>query len=94
VPTQVIVLNDASSSGMSGIARCLQAVLPEPWLSLGVDTFNQGMPLSPGVVCDLEVDTTRTEAMECARDRRPRPVSAGPRVTPTPPGHAGSPGHR
>jgi chloramphenicol 3-O phosphotransferase len=46
VPIQVIVLNGASSSGKSGIARCLQAVLPEPWLALGVDTFIQTMPLS------------------------------------------------
>jgi chloramphenicol 3-O phosphotransferase len=32
VATQVIVLNGGSSSGKSGIARCLQAVLPDPWL--------------------------------------------------------------
>jgi len=31
VTTQVIVLNGGSSSGKSGIARCLQAVLPDPW---------------------------------------------------------------
>ncbi|MEV4314128.1 chloramphenicol phosphotransferase CPT [Actinocrispum sp. NPDC049592] len=35
--TQVIVLNGGSSSGKSGIARCLQAILPEPWLAIGVD---------------------------------------------------------
>ena len=35
---QVIVLNGGSSSGKSGIARCLQAVLPEAWLAIGVDT--------------------------------------------------------
>jgi chloramphenicol 3-O phosphotransferase len=44
--TQVIVLNGGSSSGKSGIARCLQAILPEPWLSLGVDTLIGAMPLS------------------------------------------------
>jgi chloramphenicol 3-O-phosphotransferase len=27
--TQVIVLNGGSSSGKSGIARCLQAILPD-----------------------------------------------------------------
>ncbi|MFD3514814.1 chloramphenicol phosphotransferase CPT [Streptomyces sp. NPDC058657] len=42
--TQVIVLNGGSSSGKSGIARCLQAVLPDPWLVLGVDTLIQAMP--------------------------------------------------
>lgn len=44
--TQVIVLNGGSSSGKSGIARCLQAVLPDPWLSFGVDTLVQAMPAS------------------------------------------------
>jgi chloramphenicol 3-O phosphotransferase len=42
----VIVLNGASSSGKSGIARCLQAVLPDPWLALGVDTLLRAMPAS------------------------------------------------
>lgn len=42
--TQVIILNGGSSSGKSGIARCLQAVLPDPWLSLSVDTFVDAMP--------------------------------------------------
>ena len=44
--TQVIVLNGGSSSGKSGIARCLQAVLPDPWLAFGVDTLIQAMPAS------------------------------------------------
>ncbi|WDT91367.1 chloramphenicol phosphotransferase [Streptomyces sp. SCSIO-PteL053] len=30
---QVIVLNGGSSSGKSGIVRCLQAELPTPWLA-------------------------------------------------------------
>jgi len=46
VATQVIVLNGGSSSGKSGIARCLQAVLPDPWLALGVDTLIDAMPAS------------------------------------------------
>ncbi len=33
--TQLIVLNGGPSSGKSGIARCLQAILPDPWLTLG-----------------------------------------------------------
>src|SRR5215470_19759018 len=44
--TQVIVLNGGSSSGKSGIARCLQAVLPDPWLAFGVDTLIEAMPAS------------------------------------------------
>lgn len=46
VTTQVIILNGGSSSGKSGIVRCLQAVLPEPWLALGVDTLIEAMPAS------------------------------------------------
>lgn len=41
---QVIILNGGSSSGKSGIARCLQAVLPEPWLAFGTDTLVEAMP--------------------------------------------------
>jgi chloramphenicol 3-O phosphotransferase len=48
----VIVLNGGSSSGKSGIVRCLQAVLPEPWLAFGVDSLIEAMPAavqgSPG----------------------------------------------
>ncbi|MFD4760462.1 chloramphenicol phosphotransferase CPT [Streptomyces sp. NPDC058439] len=42
--TQMIVLNGGSSSGKSGIARCLQAVLPDSWLTFGVDTLVDAMP--------------------------------------------------
>lgn len=42
----MIVLNGGSSSGKSGIARCLQAVLPDPWLALGIDTLLGAMPAS------------------------------------------------
>jgi chloramphenicol 3-O phosphotransferase len=44
VTTQVIVLNGGSSSGKTGIARCLQAVLPEPWLAFSIDDFVDSMP--------------------------------------------------
>jgi chloramphenicol 3-O phosphotransferase len=40
----MIVLNGGSSSGKSGIVRCLQSVLPEPWLALGVDDFVGALP--------------------------------------------------
>ncbi|MEW9555059.1 chloramphenicol phosphotransferase CPT [Nonomuraea sp. NPDC050783] len=42
--TQVIVLNGGSSSGKTGIARCLQAVLPEPWLAFSIDDLVDAMP--------------------------------------------------
>ncbi|MEV5689321.1 chloramphenicol phosphotransferase CPT [Streptomyces sp. NBC_01237] len=44
--TQMIVLNGGSSSGKSGIVRCLQSVLPDPWLAFGVDTLVDAMPAS------------------------------------------------
>lgn len=46
VDTQVIFLNGGSSSGKSGIVRCLQAVLPGAWLAFGVDTLVEAMPAS------------------------------------------------
>ncbi|WP_188196859.1 chloramphenicol phosphotransferase CPT [Nonomuraea sp. SYSU D8015] len=42
--TQMIILNGGSSSGKSGIVRCLQAILPDPWLAFGVDSFIAAMP--------------------------------------------------
>ncbi|MGY5002829.1 chloramphenicol phosphotransferase CPT [Streptomyces griseus] len=44
--TQVIVLNGGSSSGKSGIVRCLQAELPTPWLAAAIDTFVDSLPAS------------------------------------------------
>lgn len=41
---QVIVLNGGSSAGKSGIVRCLQSVLPEPWLAMAIDTFVESLP--------------------------------------------------
>lgn len=46
VTAQVIVLNGGSSSGKSTLARSLQAVLPEPWLTFGVDDFVNSLPAS------------------------------------------------
>jgi chloramphenicol 3-O phosphotransferase len=54
VGIQVIVLNGGSSSGKSGIARCLQAVLPDPWLVFGVDTLIAAMPGSPDEAVGIE----------------------------------------
>ncbi len=44
--TQVIVLNGGSSSGKTGIARSLQAILPRPWIRLGVDDLLDALPPS------------------------------------------------
>lgn len=67
VATQVIVLNGGSSSGKSGIARCLQAVLPYPWLAVGDDMLIQAMPASM---------QASDAGIEFAADGR---VSVGPR---------------
>ncbi|MEU9377564.1 chloramphenicol phosphotransferase CPT [Streptomyces sp. NPDC048255] len=40
----MIILNGGSSSGKSGIVRCLQAVLPDLWLAFGVDSLIDAMP--------------------------------------------------
>ncbi|MEU2264357.1 chloramphenicol phosphotransferase CPT [Streptomyces sp. NPDC019645] len=40
----MIILNGGSSSGKSGIVRCLQAVLPDPWLTFGCDSFVDALP--------------------------------------------------
>ena len=42
----MIVLNGTSSSGKSGIARCLQAILPDPWIVLGIDTLIRALPVA------------------------------------------------
>jgi len=44
--TQVIVLNGSSSSGKTGIARCLMAILPRPWIRIGVDDLLDALPPS------------------------------------------------
>ncbi|MFD4721336.1 chloramphenicol phosphotransferase CPT [Streptomyces sp. NPDC087659] len=40
----MIILNGGSSSGKSGIVRCLQAVLPDPWPAFGCDSFVDALP--------------------------------------------------
>ena len=40
----VIVLNGGSSSGKTTIARSLQALLPDPWLSISIDTLVDALP--------------------------------------------------
>jgi chloramphenicol 3-O phosphotransferase len=41
----MIVLNGGSSSGKSGIVRCLQQILPDLWLRFGVDGFIEALPV-------------------------------------------------
>ncbi len=40
----MIVLNGGSSSGKSGIIRCLQEILPDAWLVFGTDSFVEALP--------------------------------------------------
>ena len=44
VTARMIILNGGSSSGKSGIVRCLPEILPEPWLAFGVDEFVDALP--------------------------------------------------
>ena len=46
MPIEVIVLNGGSSSGKLTIARRLQLILAEPWLTFGTDTLVDAMPPS------------------------------------------------
>ncbi len=41
---QVIVLNGGSSSGKSTLAKALQELLPDLWLTFGVDAFIDAIP--------------------------------------------------
>jgi chloramphenicol 3-O phosphotransferase len=112
MPVQVIVLNGGSSADKTAIARCLQAILPQPWINLSVDDLVDVLPQSltdsdsgiafgqhgevlvgagfreieaawlagvaamaasqaetvhQGVVYDIEIDTSHTESLDCAR---------------------------
>jgi chloramphenicol 3-O phosphotransferase len=42
--TQIIVLNGGSSAGKSSIARCLQLLLADPWLTMAGDDLLAAMP--------------------------------------------------
>ena len=42
--TRIIVLNGGSSAGKTGLARCLQAILPQPWIRTGIDDFVDMLP--------------------------------------------------
>lgn len=61
------MLNGGSSSGKSGIARCLQAVLPDPWLAFGVDTLIQAMPASMSAGIEFAADGEVTVGPEFRR---------------------------
>ncbi|MEU7423475.1 chloramphenicol phosphotransferase CPT [Streptomyces sp. NPDC040750] len=41
----MILLNGGSSSGKSGLVRCLQAVLTDPWAAFGIDSLVDAVPV-------------------------------------------------
>lgn len=45
---RMVVLNGGSSSGKTSLARCLQGILPNPWLAFSVDDLVDAMP--PAVI--------------------------------------------
>ena len=61
------MLNGGSSSGKSGIARCLQVVLPQPWLAVGVDMLIDAMPASMQLP-DARADAGPGAGIEFAAD--------------------------
>ncbi|MEU2119207.1 chloramphenicol phosphotransferase CPT [Streptomyces sp. NPDC016459] len=59
----MIILNGASSSGKSGIVRCLQSLLPDLWLAFGCDSFVDALPAKAqtsdgGIVVDADGGVT------------------------------------
>ncbi|HEX3916748.1 MAG TPA: hypothetical protein VHW60_05375 [Caulobacteraceae bacterium] len=44
MPVQVILLNGVSSAGKTSLAAAIQRRMPQPWLTMGVDTMIVGMP--------------------------------------------------
>ncbi|WP_372482519.1 chloramphenicol phosphotransferase CPT [Streptomyces bambusae] len=40
----MIIINGGSSAGKTGIVRCLQDVLPDPWVAFGIDSFVDALP--------------------------------------------------
>jgi chloramphenicol 3-O phosphotransferase len=56
VTARLIIINGGSSSGKTGIVRCLQAVLDEPWLAFSVDDFVDAMPVAmEGSTAGIEI---------------------------------------
>ena len=81
MPVEVIVLNGGSSSGKTGIARCLQAILPQPWISLSVDNLVEALPPSltdsgSGIAFG---QTARSSSARASARSRPRRWPASPR---------------
>ena len=60
----VIVLNGGSSSGVSSIARRLQAVLARPWLTFGVDDLVRALP--PQGITDGSLLSFRSDGLVTA----------------------------
>ena len=43
-PGRIVLLNGTSSSGKTTLVKALQAILPEPWLEIGIDRFVFALP--------------------------------------------------
>jgi|GEM_PF-3541636 len=73
MPATVIFLNGVSSAGKTSIAKVLQRLLPEPYLHVPLDSFEAMLPErydeseSFDGIYDIEVDTSRASAPECAQ---------------------------
>jgi chloramphenicol 3-O phosphotransferase len=56
VTARLVIVNGGSSSGKTGIVRCLQAVLPQPWLGFSVDDFVDALPATKAGGLDIGPD--------------------------------------
>nr|WP_311132443.1 chloramphenicol phosphotransferase CPT [Nonomuraea gerenzanensis]SBO93242.1 putative chloramphenicol 3-O phosphotransferase [Nonomuraea gerenzanensis] len=65
----MIVLNGGSSAGKSSMARSLQAVLPEPWLSISIDDLVDAMPAAMQAV-DTGIEITSDGEVNVGPDFR------------------------
>jgi chloramphenicol 3-O phosphotransferase len=66
VATEVIVLNGGSSSGKSSIARRLQDLLDQPWVTLGVDDLLDA--LAPSLVSEAPARCGRAPLIRYGAD--------------------------
>jgi chloramphenicol 3-O phosphotransferase len=78
---RIIMLNGGSSSGKSSIARCLQSLLPDPWLTFGVDTLVDAMPpalwgSSAGIAVASDGRITVSPAVQILRSAWTRGLAA------------------
>jgi chloramphenicol 3-O phosphotransferase len=67
VTARLVIVNGGSSSGKTGIVRCLQAVLEEPFLAFSVDDFVDALPAEMSAGLEVDAGGTVSVGPEFAR---------------------------